>query len=72
MSASGEGHPRTRKISWRRTGSGEHPYEAEIDGQRWTVRVNDFPARALYTLLIDGEPAEDLEGWPEAWKRPEG
>jgi len=57
-------------VTWRRTASAEHPYEAEVDGHRWTVRVNDFPAEALYTLLVDGAAVEDLEAWPEAWKRP--
>jgi hypothetical protein len=63
--------PTARPIVWRRTKSAEHPYEAEVDGRRWTVRVNDFPAEPLYTLLVDGEPAEDLEEWPAAWRRPE-
>ena len=64
--------PSARAISWQRTGSGEEPYEAEVDGRRWTVRVNDFPAAALYTLLVDGEAVEDLEGWPAGWTRPAG
>jgi hypothetical protein len=63
--------PSTRETSWRRTASAEHPYEADVDGHRWTVQVNDFPAEALYTLLVDGEPVEDLEAWPSAWRRPE-
>jgi hypothetical protein len=69
----GAGGPRAhRAISWRRTASAELPYEAEVDGRRWTVRVNDFPAEALYTLLVDGTPVEELEAWPAAWRRPEG
>lgn len=59
-----------REVAWRRTGSGEIPYEAEVDGRRWTLRVNDFPAEPLYTLLVDGEPAGDLDAWPPAWRRP--
>jgi hypothetical protein len=39
--------------------------------QVMTIRVNDFPAEPLYTLLVDGEEVEDLEDWPEAWTRPE-
>jgi hypothetical protein len=60
----------TREVSFRRTASAERPYEAEVDGRRWTVRVNDFPAEPLYTLLVDGEPVEDLDAWPPAWRRP--
>ncbi len=59
-----------RAIAWRRAASAEHPYEAEVDGRRWTIRVNDFPAEALYTLLVDGEPVEEIEAWPAAWARP--
>jgi len=64
--------PTAREVAWRRTASAEHPYEADVDGQRWTVRVNDFPAEPLYTLLVDGQPVEDLDAWPGAWRRPEG
>jgi hypothetical protein len=67
-----KGPPRSLPVVWRRTASAEHPYEAEVDGRRWTIRVNDFPAEALYTLLVDGEPVEDLEEWPAAWRRPGG
>ena len=61
--------PRGRVV-WRRTASAEHPFEAVVDGRRWTIRVNDFPTRALYTLLADGEEVEDLESWPAEWARP--
>jgi hypothetical protein len=68
MSARGE---RTaRAVTFRRTASAEVPYEADVDGRRWTVRINDFPAERLYTLLVDGEPVEDLDAWPPAWRRP--
>ncbi len=59
-----------RAVAWRRGGDAEHPYVAEVDGRRWQVRVNDFPAEALYTLLVDGREAGNLEEWPEAWRRP--
>jgi hypothetical protein len=49
---------------------GEFPYQAIIDGRRWEIRVNDFPAEPLYTLMIDGQEALDLEDWPTLWKRP--
>lgn len=61
---------RTRRVTWRATPSAEHPYEAEVDGRRWTIRVNDFPAEPMYSLLVDGEVVEDLEEWPAAWVRP--
>ena len=68
----GPAPPTAREIAWRRTASAEIPFEAAVDGRRWTVRVNDFPAEPLYTLLIDGEKVEDLDAWPGAWRRPGG
>jgi hypothetical protein len=58
------------KIAWRSTGGGEIPYEATVGGRRLQVRVNDFPAEPLYTLLVDGVEVEHLDGWPASWQRP--
>jgi hypothetical protein len=59
-----------RAITWRRTASAVTPYEADVDGARWVVRVNDFPREPLYTLIVDGAPTLHLEEWPSAWRRP--
>ena len=61
---------RSRRVTWRATGKGEFPYEADVDGQMWRVRVNDFPAEPMYTLLVDGDEVETFDGWPPAWVRP--
>jgi hypothetical protein len=29
-------------------------------------------AQALYTLLVDGTPVEELDAWPATWRRPAG
>jgi hypothetical protein len=57
-------------IRWQHSGDGEFPYHAEIDGRTLTVRVNDFPAEPLYTLLVDGAELVDLDAWPPVWRRP--
>ncbi len=57
-------------IAWTRSGDGEFPYLATHGGARLTIRVNDFPAEPLYTLLVDDRPALDLEDWPACWQRP--
>lgn len=57
-------------IAWGHGPDGEFPYQAEVRGRVFTIRVNDFPAEPLYTLLVDGEEVEDLEDWPPAWIRP--
>ncbi|BAE52409.1 hypothetical protein [Paramagnetospirillum magneticum] len=62
--------PFLRPIQWLASGGAEYPYFATVDGQRWRVRVNDFPAEALYTLLVDAREVEDFDDWPTAWVRP--
>lgn len=57
-------------IRWEHSGDGEFPYHAEVDGRTLTVRVNDFPAEQLYTLLVDGTELLDLDDWPTVWRRP--
>ncbi|MFA7240605.1 MAG: hypothetical protein WC091_10860 [Sulfuricellaceae bacterium] len=57
--------------AWRRSGKGEYPYSATVGGHEWRIRVNDFPAEALYTLLIDSRAVGDFDGWPAAWLRPD-
>jgi hypothetical protein len=57
-------------ITWEHTGDGEVPYRATVDGVELLVRVNDFPAEPLYTLLVNGQVQLDLEDWPPHWVRP--
>ena len=56
-------------IQWGIGKDGEFPYQTSIDGRHWEIRVNDFPAEPLYTLMIDDQAALDLEDWPSVWKR---
>lgn len=58
-------------IAWEHTGDGEVPYRAAIGESTLTLRVNDFPAEPMYTLLVNGQEIEDLESWQSAWQRPE-
>ncbi|HEY0937494.1 MAG TPA: hypothetical protein VGD91_27615, partial [Trebonia sp.] len=59
-----------RPITWESTGNGEFPYRATAGGAELLVRVNDFPAQPLYSLLADGQLDQDLEDWPACWTRP--
>ena len=61
---------RASPIRWEPTGDGEVPYRARAGGRTLTVRINDFPAAPLYTLLAEGQAVDDLEDWPTAWARP--
>ena len=46
-------------------------FKATVDGARWTIRMNDFPAEPLYTLLINGEQIIHFNDWPAFWKKPD-
>lgn len=64
--------PSERDVTFRATGDARTPYAAVVGGERWTVRVNDFPADpSLYSLSIDGRVVEDLMEWPGSWRRPD-
>lgn len=63
-------HYVTRNVVWHKTENPEFPYLASIDNESWEIRINDFPAESLYTLLIDGSSVLDFDDWPESWQRP--
>ena len=60
-----------RAVSWTATGDLDLPWLAEVDGQHWQARLNDFPDAFMYSLLIDGAVLGDFHDWPETWQRPE-
>ncbi len=33
----------------------EIPWDAQMSGHLWQVRINDFPREHMYTLIVDGE-----------------
>lgn len=58
-------------IDWLGTGDAIRPYRAEVFGDEWQVAVNDWPDQPrVYTLIVNGEPAFDFDGWPDCWSRP--
>ncbi len=57
------------KVSWRRGPDPNYPYEAEINGDKLVVRLNDFPDESLYTLLVNDEEAAKFDDWPSQWQR---
>jgi hypothetical protein len=62
--------PSHRSVRFFPTDDARHPYAADVDGARWTVRVNEFPEEpSVYSLLVDGVVAEELMAWPPAWER---
>jgi hypothetical protein len=61
-----------RPVTWR-TSSGENciVFESEVEGSRWTIRLNDFPDEPCHTLLINGDEVMQFDDWPSIWERPE-
>ncbi|MBI1208121.1 MAG: hypothetical protein GC191_12650 [Azospirillum sp.] len=58
-------------LAWSRTVEAEFPYAAELAGQQWLIRINDFPAEPLYTLIVDGCEIGDFDDWPPSWQKPD-
>ena len=58
-------------VVWKHTGDAEFPYTANVRSRRFTIRINDFPAEPMYTLIADGVELQDLEDWPPAWVMPD-
>ncbi len=60
------------RVTFLQAEDARHPYEASVRGERWVVRVNEFPSASTpFSLLVDDEVVEDLMEWPPAWSRPE-
>lgn len=56
-------------LVWRKTADPKHPYVTECDGDRFVIRVNDFPDDHLYTLFANDVKLADFDEWPSHWKR---
>jgi len=59
-------------VMWQQTGDLFIPWNLQVEGQKWEVRINDFPDEYMYSLLIDGALLGDFHEWPEAWDRGAG
>jgi len=56
-------------LYWAKSTNPEYPYQVNWNGHELEIRVNDFPAEPLYTLIADGAPVESFDDWPTAWER---
>jgi hypothetical protein len=62
--------PGLTPVHWKLTPDAEYPYDADVAGRHWRVRLGDFPEEALYTLLVDGKETATFDDWPAAWAKP--
>lgn len=60
----------SQSVAWTGTGDPEFPYRASVEGETWTIRVDDFPVtESRYTLFVDGVAREPVVDWPTRWTR---
>lgn len=57
-------------LVWRKTEDAEFPFAGEIGGRPALVRINDFPAEPLLSIIVEGQNVGNLEEWPAAWAKP--
>ncbi len=57
-------------LIWHLTADPLCPYQCEYKGLPLKIRLNSFPDREMYTLILGDEPIIDIDDWPTAWKRP--
>lgn len=56
-------------VSWSRSADPVCPYKARVNGDKLAVRLNDFPDKNLYTLLVNEEEVASFDDWPKQWER---
>lgn len=44
-------------------------YAADVDCERWLIRLNDFPEEPLYTLIVAGKEVIHFNEWPAWWDK---
>jgi hypothetical protein len=59
-----------RKLVWERGGDPVCPYQLRTPTGDYRIRVNAFPDRTLYTLLVNGVETAHFDDWPRRWIRP--
>jgi hypothetical protein len=56
-------------IHWRKSRNAAVPWVASYKGRTLELRLGDFPAEPLYTLVADGVDVVTLGSWPDDWIR---
>jgi hypothetical protein len=59
-----------KKVDWQQGMSPLYPYVADFEGQKYLIRINDFPDESLYTLLVNDKEVVSFDDWPKHWSRP--
>jgi hypothetical protein len=56
-------------VVWHPTSDPLRPFRAEVGADKWRLRLDDFPAENLYTLLVNGREIGGFDDWPKSWRR---
>ena len=56
------------KVSWLETHDTRFPYHATVNQQDWRIRMNNFPDKPLYTLIIEGRETIHFTKPPSGWQ----
>lgn len=56
----------SKAINWNTTSDAEFPYSTVLEGKGAHIRLNDFPADNLYTLIV-GDAEFEFEDWSSEW-----
>ena len=56
-----------KDLIWQHCADAELLYQTHVGAFCLQVRLNDFPAEPMYTLLIDGDVLGSFDDWPTAW-----
>jgi len=59
----------TGTLSWQATNEIDHPWSTDVSGEKWRVRLNDFPDEIMYTLVINDAVIGNFHEWPTSWRR---
>jgi hypothetical protein len=58
------------QITWKATNNPEFPFATTYNGNPLKLRVNNFPTKEMYTLLVNDEEICDFDDIPQYWHLP--
>jgi len=59
----------SRPVDWERSSENKYLFHAVVEGEKFFLRLNDFPEEPICTLIGQGQEI-DLEEFGEHWRMP--
>jgi len=60
----------TQHVAWSSSKDLSFFYTANVGGEKWDIRLGDFPDEPFYTLIRDQYPNFQFNDWPSFWEKP--